>query len=82
MAKPVFGALLLWGHRNIEPSRLGRMYSHPSNITHSNNLAVNIRDYDEAPLVSGTREKPLNGHNTGVTSTDGNTATTTGASTV
>lgn len=24
MAKPVFGALLLWGHRNIEPARLGR----------------------------------------------------------
>lgn len=23
MAKPVFGALLIWGHRNIEPSRLG-----------------------------------------------------------
>lgn len=23
MAKPVFGALLLWGHRNIEPGRLG-----------------------------------------------------------
>ncbi|KAI4110570.1 MAG: hypothetical protein LQ339_001146 [Xanthoria mediterranea] len=23
MAKPVFGALLLWGHRNIDPARLG-----------------------------------------------------------
>lgn len=23
LAKPVFGALLLWGHRNIEPARLG-----------------------------------------------------------
>lgn len=23
MAKPVFGALLIWGHRNIEPGRLG-----------------------------------------------------------
>ena len=24
LAKPVFGALLLWGHRNIDPARLGR----------------------------------------------------------
>lgn len=31
LAKPVFGALLLWGHRNIDPSRLG----------------LYIRDYDE-----------------------------------
>lgn len=23
MAKPVFGTLLLWGHRNIDPTRLG-----------------------------------------------------------
>ena len=23
LAKPVFGALLIWGHRNIEPARLG-----------------------------------------------------------
>ena len=27
MAKPVFGALLLWGHKDIEPARLGRKYS-------------------------------------------------------
>lgn len=24
LAKPVFGALLLWGHRGIDPGRLGR----------------------------------------------------------
>jgi bacteriorhodopsin len=23
LAKPIFGALLIWSHRNIEPSRLG-----------------------------------------------------------
>ena len=23
LAKPVFGALLIWGHRNIDPARLG-----------------------------------------------------------
>ena len=82
MAKPVFGTLLLWGHRNIEPSRLGCKYFGSSHVTCSNDHTVNIRDYDEAPFASGTREKPLNGHNTGVTATDGNTATTTGASTV
>lgn len=39
MAKPVFGALLLWGHRNIEPARLG----------------VHIRSYEEDPAkVGGT----------------------------
>ncbi|KAL9030013.1 MAG: hypothetical protein Q9196_001813 [Gyalolechia fulgens] len=39
MAKPVFGALLLWGHRNIDPARLG----------------LHIRDYDDDPATtSGT----------------------------
>jgi bacteriorhodopsin len=32
LAKPVFGALLLWGHRNIDPATLG----------------LHIRDYDDA----------------------------------
>lgn len=36
-AKPVFGALLLWGHRNIDPARLG----------------LHIRDYDEDPAIHG-----------------------------
>ena len=31
LAKPVFGALLIWGHRNIDPAQLG----------------IFIRDYDE-----------------------------------
>lgn len=26
MAKPVFGTLLLWGHRNIDPARLGSKF--------------------------------------------------------
>lgn len=37
LAKPVFGALLIFGHRNIDPSRLG----------------LRIRDYDEDPAVIG-----------------------------
>ncbi|KZF20459.1 family A G protein-coupled receptor-like protein [Xylona heveae TC161] len=44
LAKPVFGALLLWGHRNIDPGRMG----------------LTIRDYEEgastaAPGVAATR---------------------------
>ncbi len=41
MAKPVFGALLLWGHRNIDPARLG----------------LAIRDYDEDPGFNTRGEK-------------------------
>ena len=26
LAKPVFGALLIWGHRDIDPSRLGLVF--------------------------------------------------------
>ncbi len=65
MAKPVFGALLLWGHRNIDPARLG----------------LHIRDYDEDPAyVGGTHtshhgEKHRNGHN-GVGVVDNGVTTT------
>ncbi|MCJ1245572.1 ion channel activity [Trapelia coarctata] len=60
-AKPVFGALLLWGHREITPAQLG----------------LRIHDYDEVPNQYGIREKHHNGvgaHN-GVT--NGTTTTTT-----
>jgi len=64
LAKPVFGVLLLWGHRNIDPARLG----------------LRIRDYDEgfsnAPVY--TREKPTNGASNGATNgvTEGTTEAT------
>ena len=48
LAKPVFGTLLLWGHRNIDPARLG----------------LHIRDYDDAPGATAavpSAEKPTNG---------------------
>jgi hypothetical protein len=82
LAKPVFGALLLFGHRNIAPARLG----------------LRIRDYDEdvahhsSTKGHGIGEK--NGHhgngvgngtgngvtgNTGVTGTHGNGVTGNGA---
>lgn len=57
LAKPVFGAMLIFGHNKIDPSRLG----------------LRIRDYDEDPAVHGgtKSEKPTtgatNGHSNGAT---------------
>lgn len=52
MAKPVFGALLLWGHRGIDPARLG----------------LSIREYDDDPsVVRGTRDVHEKTHPTGAT---------------
>jgi len=58
LAKIGFGCLLLWGHRGIDPGRLG----------------LRIRDYDEDPAVHGamgTGEKKdgaaTNGHTNGAT---------------
>lgn len=72
LAKPVFGAILLFGHRNIDPAVLG----------------LHIRDYDESPVRPRELEKSkhandgLDGHNNnGVLPggpTHDNTATTTG----
>ena len=66
LAKPVFGALLIWGHRNIDPARLG----------------LHIRDYDEVPSVGNYshHEKSGNGvghSHTGTTPVVGGTTTTT-----
>ncbi|KAL9103124.1 MAG: hypothetical protein Q9163_001804 [Psora crenata] len=61
MAKPVFGALLLWGHRNIDPARLG----------------LHVRDYDDDPVIaSAAHAAPRHGEkvNNGTTvGTDGTT---------
>lgn len=68
LAKPVFGALLIWGHRNINPAELG----------------LRIHDYDETPNAFGVREKHTNGvgaHNT-VGGTNGVTHGTTTTTTV
>lgn len=50
LAKPCFGALLLWGHRNIDPARLG----------------LAIKDYDGDHLVQEKRRQEAmnNGQNT------------------
>lgn len=66
LAKPGFGALLLWGHRNIDPATLG----------------LHIRDYDQLPNSShydrSDREKAA-GTNEGVLAS--NDATTPSAAT-
>jgi hypothetical protein len=51
LAKPVFTALLLFGHRNIDPARLG----------------LHLRDYDADPAVhDGMGNKEKTGHSNGV----------------
>ncbi|ORY05474.1 hypothetical protein BCR34DRAFT_519532 [Clohesyomyces aquaticus] len=55
LAKPCFGALLIWGHRNIDPARLG----------------LSIRDYDDDPAVTasthaGEKRHVGNGTSSGV----------------
>ncbi|KAJ4293257.1 hypothetical protein N0V90_008539 [Kalmusia sp. IMI 367209] len=63
LAKPVFGALLIWGHRNIEPARLG----------------LNILDYEDDTMVRekhhGARNGVTDGASTGITTgaTNGHT---------
>jgi bacteriorhodopsin len=49
LAKPVFGALLLWGHRNIDPRRLG----------------LHIRDYNEPIPIKGEYGNGHNGASNG-----------------
>ncbi|KAF2477197.1 family A G protein-coupled receptor-like protein [Lindgomyces ingoldianus] len=54
LAKPVFGALLLWGHRSIDPARLG----------------LQIRDYEDDPAVTpvahaGEKSRTRNGATAG-----------------
>ena len=52
MAKPIFGALLLFGHRKIDPARLG----------------LRIKDYDGDHSVNGHEKTgPDNGPGTGLT---------------
>jgi len=67
LAKPVFGALLLWGHRNIDPARLG----------------LSIRDYEDEVVhheknhgtgvdgVGRTTGEPTPATSAGVTGTNG-----------
>ncbi|KAI4254772.1 MAG: hypothetical protein L6R42_007048, partial [Xanthoria sp. 1 TBL-2021] len=69
MAKPVFGALLLWGHRNIDPARLG----------------LHVRDYADDPATTGGTHGAHHGEkgnsdgiaNNGVTPTTATPATNT-----
>lgn len=68
LAKPVFGAMLIFGHRNIDPTRLG----------------LRIRDYDEDPAVVGgvLGHEKRNGHGaTNGTNGAGATTTTTATAT-
>ena len=79
LAKPVFGALLLWGHKDIDPARLGREFCTCVRVIEVLIMTVHIRDYEEAPPYTEKMD-PSRGHTNGTNGTDANTATTTGAS--
>jgi bacteriorhodopsin len=61
LAKPVFGALLIWGHRGIDPARLG----------------LHIHDYTEKDAQFDGREKRAGPPANGTNATDGATVPTT-----
>lgn len=84
LAKPVFGALLLWGHRNIDPAILGSKLLFPQGhgfvIINSYYQIVHIRDYDDSPTSRLTRghhgEKTHDGAHGGVVDPAAPTAAT------
>lgn len=64
LAKPVFGALLIWGHRNIDPATLGlhiRDYDEPL-IGPNNNNGYTEKHGNHHGLAGG----PVTGNSTGV----------------
>lgn len=50
LAKPVFGAMLIWGHRNIDPATLG----------------LHIRDYDDSNNIVEKKPVSASNANNGV----------------
>ncbi len=80
LAKPVFGALLIWGHRNIDISRLGLNIREPGSNTHiseknghSNGTSGVTNGTDGA---TGQGITNTNNTSTGVTPVHNNTTTT------
>jgi bacteriorhodopsin len=69
LAKPVFGFLLIWGHRTIDPASIG---------LHIRDPGVEKQRYGEGAVRSNAA--PSNGHNgvhnNGMTETTGNTTAT------
>lgn len=84
-AKPIFGALLLWGHRNIDPARLGRMFIRCFLSIFRRLIfvrTVHVRDYGDDPAHTGATHSAHHGeksHN-GLSTTAGD-GTTTGTTT-
>jgi len=55
MAKPVFGALLIWGHRNIDPARLGLViHDYADDKPGVDNKVANESTNDYGRSVTGT----------------------------
>lgn len=80
LAKPVFGALLLWGHRNIDLSRLGLHIHDP---TEGRTAATSEKHVTDGHHNNGITSNNSTGvHTTTNTTTEGPTQNTIPASTV
>jgi len=66
LAKPVFGALLIIGHRNIDPARLG-LYIHDYN--EKDVEQKDKRRFVDGPADANTNGATTNGHTNGVNGT-------------
>jgi hypothetical protein len=71
LAKPGFGALLIWGHRNIDLERLGLHFKDPE--TH----AANLGEKGTSARDANSRNGGIGGVNNGATTTTNTTTTTT-----
>ena len=76
LAKPVFGALLIWGHRGIDPTRLG-LYIHDYD---EKDPAAKVEKNMSPAGATGSNFQP-NGHSNG-TATNHDTGITSGSDTV
>jgi bacteriorhodopsin len=61
MSKPVFGFLLLWGHRNINPGDLGLRIHHRDQIRNEKDHLAGQHN-DSQPAAPGSNMTPGNGY--------------------
>lgn len=71
MAKPVFGALLLWGHRNISPSDIGLHIRHPGHTGEKYGAARGNGLHPEGPGANVGGTTNVTGANTNTTNVAG-----------
>lgn len=76
LAKPVFGALLIHGHRNIAPHRLGlRIRGKLLVALDAMTITNSATDVTEDPQLHGSHHGEKHGHHNGVAASNGVSAT-------